>query len=78
MWLAVLLASPGPVVGGAPTPGVAVDSLRHLLALPQTDFNRVTLLCQISDQLWTQHTDSAAVYANKALALARRIHYQQG
>ena len=78
MWLAVLLASPGPVVGGAPSPGAAVDSLRHLLALPQTDFDRVTLLCQISDQLWTQHTDSAAVYANKALALARRIHYQQG
>ncbi|GAB3875424.1 hypothetical protein GCM10028824_30770 [Hymenobacter segetis] len=81
--LAVLLAGPGPVVAGpraagTPTPGAAVDSLRHLLTLPQTDFDRVTLLCQISDQLWTQHTDSAAVYANKALALARRIHYQQG
>ncbi|MGY3090622.1 two-component system NtrC family sensor kinase [Hymenobacter sp. UYAg731] len=78
MWLAVLLAGPGPAVAGAPSPGAAVDSLRHLLTLPQTDYDRVTLLCQISDQLWTQHTDSAAVYANKALALARRIHYRQG
>ncbi|WP_236049847.1 ATP-binding protein [Hymenobacter negativus] len=55
-----------------------VDSLRHLLALPQTDYDRVSLLCQVSDQLWTQNTDSAAVYANKALAIARRIHYLQG
>ncbi|MFC6222392.1 ATP-binding protein [Hymenobacter artigasi] len=76
--LVVLLAGPKPVMAGVPSPGVAVDSLRHLLALPQTDFDRVTLLCQISDQLWTQHTDSAAVYANKALALARRIRYRQG
>ncbi|GAB2853287.1 hypothetical protein GCM10027044_11030 [Hymenobacter ruber] len=76
--LAVLLAGPGPAAAVAPSPGAAVDSLRHLLTLPQTDFDRVTLLCQISDQLWTQRTDSAAVYANKALALARRIHYQQG
>ncbi|MDB5267160.1 MAG: hypothetical protein JWP58_200, partial [Hymenobacter sp.] len=81
--LAALLAGPkpvaaGPRVAGASSPGAAVDSLRHLLTLPQTDFARVTLLCQISDQLWTQHTDSAAVYANKALALARRIHSRQG
>ncbi|MBR7210506.1 hypothetical protein KB206_17885 [Microvirga sp. STS02] len=76
--LAVLLAGPGPAAAFVPSPGAAVDSLRHLLTLPQTDYDRVTLLCQISDQLWTQHTDSAAVYANKALALARRIHYQQG
>jgi two-component system NtrC family sensor kinase len=76
--LAMLLAGPGPAAAVTPSPGAAVDSLRHLLTLPQTDVARVALLCQISDQLWTQHTDSAAVYANKALALARRIHYQQG
>ena len=60
------------------SPGSAVDSLRHLLTLPQTDYDKVSLLCQVSDQLWTQNTDSAAVYANKALVIARRIHYLQG
>ena len=60
------------------SPGSAVDSLRRLLALPQTDYDRVEVLCQVSDQLWTQNTDSAAVYANKALVIARRIHYLQG
>ncbi|MFD2722027.1 ATP-binding protein [Hymenobacter monticola] len=56
----------------------AVDSLRHLLALPQTNYDQVLLLCQLSDQLWTQRTDSAAVYAYKALNLARRIGYRHG
>ena len=57
---------------------VVLDSLRHLLALPQTDYDRVLLLCQVSDQLWTQRTDSAAVYARQALALARRVGYRRG
>ena len=57
---------------------VVLDSLRQLLRLPQTDYDRVLLLCQVSDQLWTQRTDSAAVYAQRALALARRVHYQHG
>ncbi|MDO7850208.1 ATP-binding protein [Hymenobacter convexus] len=56
----------------------AVDSLRHLLSLPQTNYDQVLLLCQLSDQLWTQRTDSAAVYAYKALNLARRIGYRHG
>jgi two-component system NtrC family sensor kinase len=62
----------------APTQSVAVDSLRRLLARPLPDTSRVMLLCQVSDQLWTQRTDSAAVYALKALSLARRIHYRHG
>ena len=75
----VLAAPRAPTSTGAPAVAhVALDSLRHLLTLPQTDFARVMLLCQISDQLWTQRTDSAAVYANKALVLARRVHYRQG
>ena len=57
---------------------VVLDSLRQLLKLPQTDYDRVLLLCQVSDQLWTQRTDSAAVYAQRALALARRVHYRHG
>ncbi|UOQ98585.1 ATP-binding protein [Hymenobacter sp. 5317J-9] len=61
-----------------PPPSRAVDSLRHLLARPLPDTSRVVLLCQLSDQLWTQRTDSAAVYAYKALALARRVHYRHG
>ncbi|WP_345055310.1 tetratricopeptide repeat-containing sensor histidine kinase [Hymenobacter glaciei] len=71
------LAAPGP----KPVPAVShvvLDSLRHLLQLPQTDYDRVLLLCQVSDQLWTQRTDSAAVYAQQALALARRVHYRHG
>ena len=58
--------------------GLALDSLRRLLAQPQPATRRVLLLCQVSDQLWTQRTDSAAVYARKALALARRIGYRHG
>ena len=56
----------------------AMDSLRRLLARPQPDTARVLLLCQLSDQLWTQRTDSAAVYARQALVLARRIGYRHG
>ncbi|WP_236668526.1 tetratricopeptide repeat-containing sensor histidine kinase [Hymenobacter rubidus] len=74
-WLLALL--PG-VAGARPPHASAVDSLRHLLALPQTNYDRVLLLCQVSDQLWTQNTDSAAVYARQALALARRAHYRHG
>ncbi|MBD2722988.1 ATP-binding protein [Hymenobacter armeniacus] len=73
--LAVPRAGQGRVV---PPPSRAVDSLRHLLARPLPDTSRVVLLCQLSDQLWTQRTDSAAVYAYKALALARRVHYRHG
>ena len=74
LWLAV----PARADAGVVPSSTVVDSLRRLLALPQTDYDRVELLCQVSDQLWTQNTDSAAVYANQALALARRAHYRQG
>ncbi|MDQ2770930.1 MAG: ATP-binding protein [Bacteroidota bacterium] len=57
---------------------VVLDSLRHLLTLPQTDYDRVLLLCHVSDQVWTQRTDSAAHYAQQALVLARRIGYRRG
>ncbi|MBF9222930.1 tetratricopeptide repeat-containing sensor histidine kinase [Hymenobacter ruricola] len=77
-----LLARPGAAHGRAPLPAPAqsraVDSLRRRLARPLPDSSRVMLLCQLSDQLWTQSTDSAAVYAYKGLALARRIHYRHG
>jgi signal transduction histidine kinase len=62
----------------APAQSVAADSLRRQLAQASSDSSRVLLLCQVSDQLWTQRTDSAAVYARKALALARRIGYRHG
>jgi two-component system NtrC family sensor kinase len=82
VWLAAAAAAAAPRPS-APTPGPAVsrvvlDSLRQLLKLPQTDYDRVQLLCQVSDQLWTQRTDSAAVYAYRALELARRVHYRHG
>ena len=61
-----------------PAQSQAVDNLLALLAAPQPDTARVLLLCRLSDQLWTQRTDSAAVYARKALALARRTGYRRG
>ena len=67
------LATPPPAVSH-----VVLDSLRQLLKLPQTNYDRVLLLCQVSDQLWTQRTDSAAVYAQRALVLARRVGYRHG
>ena len=81
--LCLLLAAPCLVAEAAPVVPPAVsrvvlDSLRQLLRLPQTDYDRVLLLCQVSDQLWTQRTDSAAVYAQRALALARRVGYRHG
>jgi two-component system NtrC family sensor kinase len=76
--LLVLLAEPQLARAAAVAQAPAVDSLQHLLSLPQTDYDRVTLLCQVSDQFWTQRTDSAAVYANKALELARSIGYHRG
>ena len=83
-WLGLLLLAgllAGPVAAQHPsisTQSRAVDSLVHLLARAQPDTVRVLLLCQLSDQLWTQRTDSAAVYARKALALARRTGYRRG
>ena len=79
--LLLLLAGRRPAAAAATPPVLhsqAVDSLRQLLAQPQPDTVQVMLLCQISDQLWTQRTDSAAVYARKALGLARRIGYRHG
>ena len=82
-FLTALLPGPGQSAGPlAPLPHapprLVLDSLRRLLVLPQTDYDRVLLLCQVSDQLWTQRTDSAAVYARQALVLARRVGYRHG
>ena len=72
-----LAARPAPTTPPAVS-RVVLDSLRQLLKLPQTDYDRVLLLCQMSDQLWTQRTDSAAIYAQRALVLARRVQYRHG
>lgn len=55
-----------------------LDSLRQQLRQPQPDTSRVLLLCKISDQYWALRTDSAAGYARRALALARRTGYRHG
>ncbi|TGD79863.1 tetratricopeptide repeat-containing sensor histidine kinase [Hymenobacter wooponensis] len=56
----------------------ALDSLRRLVQQTPSDTNRVLLLCQMSDQYWVLRVDSAAAYANQALALARRTGYRHG
>jgi signal transduction histidine kinase len=56
-----------------------LDSLIRQARQPQLpDTARVLLLCRISDQYWVRRTDSAAAYADRALALARRIGYRHG
>lgn len=55
-----------------------LDVLRFELQQAPTDSARVLLLCQMSENYWVLRTDSAAVYAEKALALARRIGYRAG
>ncbi|WP_051718319.1 ATP-binding protein [Hymenobacter sp. IS2118] len=80
--LVLLLLSGFLSAGAVPLPKAtqsrSVDSLRRVLDRPLPDTLRVIVLCQLSDQLWTQRTDSAAVYALKALALARRVGYRHG
>ncbi|TGE23681.1 hypothetical protein E5K00_00270 [Hymenobacter aquaticus] len=70
----VFLTAPGAALAQSP----ALDSLRELARQPQSDSSRVLLLCSISDQYWARRTDSAEVYARRALALARRTGYQHG
>ncbi|QJX45535.1 hypothetical protein HMJ29_00700 [Hymenobacter taeanensis] len=56
----------------------ALDSLRQLVQQTPSDTSRVLLLCQMSDQYWVLRVDSAAAYANRALALAHRAGYRHG
>ena len=56
-----------------------LDSLVQRVQQPGLpDTARVLLLCRISDQYWVRNTDSAAAFAGRALALARRIGYRHG
>ncbi|WP_206780466.1 tetratricopeptide repeat-containing sensor histidine kinase [Hymenobacter amundsenii] len=56
----------------------SVDSLQQLLRQTRTDSSRVDLLYLLSDQFWASDTDSAAVYARRSLALARRTGNRRG
>ncbi|MDF7812307.1 ATP-binding protein [Hymenobacter sp. YC55] len=55
-----------------------LERLRAQVQREQTDSSRVLLICKISDQYWALNTDSAAVYAQQALSLARSIGYRHG
>ncbi|UOG73640.1 ATP-binding protein [Hymenobacter tibetensis] len=57
---------------------LALNELRAQARQEQIDSSRVLLLCKISDQYWALSTDSAAAYAERALALAQRIKYRHG
>jgi len=64
----------GPVLAQSPK----LDVLRFELQQSHSDTSRVLLLCQMSENYWVLRTDSAAVYAEQAIALARRTGYRAG
>ncbi|RIY10782.1 hypothetical protein D0T11_08960 [Hymenobacter rubripertinctus] len=74
----MLLAAAAAAVGQVAPHRSSVDSLQLLLAQARTDSSRVELLYRLSDQFWASDTDSAAVYARRSLALARRTGNRRG
>ena len=74
-WLLACLAGPSaPALAQNPK----LDVLRFELQQPHSEAEKVGLLCQMSDNYWVLRTDSAAVYADRALALARRTGNRAG
>ena len=55
-----------------------IDSLNQLLAKTRQDTNRVKLLMQIGNEYFFTMPDTARVFAEKALALSRDLHYTRG
>ena len=51
-----------------------MDSLRHELSIATNDTNRVHLMHRISRNYITNRPDSSIFYANKSLAIARKIN----
>lgn len=54
------------------------DSIKKMLTTETIDSNRVTLLWRLADYSNIYNPDSALIFANEALELARSIHFTEG
>jgi two-component system, NtrC family, sensor kinase len=57
--------------------GIKTDSLKKLLAIAREDTNKVILLKSLSDDYLFNDPDSAVLYAQSALSLAKKLNYEQ-
>ncbi|MFO7673576.1 MAG: tetratricopeptide repeat protein, partial [Lutibacter sp.] len=74
LFVAILLLQNLPVVAQTS----AADSLKQLLQIERQDTSRVTLLNLLSRQYYFNYPDTALVYGQEALALARNIGFIKG
>lgn len=54
------------------------DSLKHELFMAKDDTSRVLIMADLANAYFGFYSDSANVYGNKALELAKRIHFSRG
>jgi tetratricopeptide (TPR) repeat protein len=74
LFVAILILHNLPVVAQTS----AADSLKPLLQIERQDTSRVTLLNLLSRQYYFNYPDTALVYGQEALALARNIGFIKG
>jgi two-component system NtrC family sensor kinase len=55
-----------------------IDSIRHQLAIAKNDTGRVLVMSDLSFAFGFYNSDSALIYANKAIELARQIRFSRG
>lgn len=56
----------------------SVNSLLQRLTTNKNDTDKVNIYYTISKLYWTKNSDSALMMANKAMKLARKIHFEKG
>ncbi len=55
-----------------------IDSIRHQLTIAKDDTSRVLIMADLSFVCSFHNSDSGLMYANKAIELAKRIHFSKG
>jgi len=55
-----------------------IDSIRHQLTIAKDDTSRVLVMANLSFAYSFNNSDSGSMYANKAIELAKRIHFSKG
>jgi len=55
-----------------------IDSLRHQLTIAKDDSSRVMIMADLSFTYGFQNSDSGLMYADKAIELAKQIHFSRG